>query len=189
VPAEPAHRVGERLGLAILAEPQRLAVEDQVSAGKGLDERHDLRDPGGDVGEAAGIGVHDAIDPVHLQPGAIELRLDRRLPRDADRLRRRRRGARKHRQHRHTGRESDILQVRPGQCEPGRLAHISGEHGRAAYGRRRRAGRGRDGIEDDGVQRTCAHVTQEHAGEEVLLVGRGQPEQLCERGGAGGCRA
>ena len=89
--AEVAHRVLEAARRPLVVDPERLAVEHEVAAGQARRRRGDRAEPVGDLVEVAGEQAHLAVAAMGLDPGAVELPLDRRRAGGGQRRRRGRR--------------------------------------------------------------------------------------------------
>jgi hypothetical protein len=164
-------------GAAVLVEGQGLAVEDQRSAGEAAHDLDELRHPVGDVGQGPAEHLDPrarAAEPVHLDPCAVELDLDRRRAGQRHGVGHRCGGRSKHRLHRSANGQPDLAQVGATASQVCRVPERAAEHHRAPHLLQRAVSGPRQGIGDQAGERTHPHLAEQHPGEQPLL-GRGGP--------------
>ena len=135
--AEARRRDLERLGAAVLAQRDRLAVEHDRADRERAGDGHDLRQAVGDVVERPRVDRHVVAGPVDLDAGAVELPVDRRGRDLADRARDVGRRAGEHRGQRPPDLERDGVEpvAAFGERDRGDRAEVAAQHQRAPYGR------------------------------------------------------
>ena len=171
LPAEAAHRVLEAMGTFVFAESDRLTVEHQRARRERAHRGDDFGEAVGDLVEVAGVHPHFVVPPVHLDPRAVELPLDRRGSGGFERGRDVLGGGREHgldrpQQLEAHGRER-VDTVR--ECEAGSDAQVTAEHRGPPHDRERHVGRARDRIGHHPFERALAQLAEEEASEEVGL--------------------
>ena len=180
--AEPAHRDLERVRAAVLPECDHLAVEHDGFQRETEHRLDDLRDALGHLGEAARVGAHLVAPPVHLDARPVELPFDHRGLDAPERLGDADRRLREHRLH-----GAEELEPEPGEAgralgEGGvrHLVQAARQHRRATHVGRRHAGRFRNRLDHDALERALTEPAVEQRPEEVLLRLRRTPEELVE---------
>ncbi len=180
---ETAHRDLKRIRRAVRPQRDHLAVQDGLASGERPRHLDHLRHGVRHVPQAPGVDAHLVALFVHLDPGPVELVLQRGLTQ----LRERRvHVLRRLREHRLDRPEQLDPEPREGPRAPGegRLSHepqVSGGHHRAPHalaGDPRGAG-GR--LDRHALQRPLAQLAQHQAGQETLLARRGTGEQVAEQ--------
>ena len=78
--AETTHRCLKWMGSTILPKRDHLAVEDELTGGQGTNQLHHLGHRGCHLVEPAGVDRHLVAALVDLDPRAVQLVLQRRLP-------------------------------------------------------------------------------------------------------------
>ncbi len=144
---------------------------------------HQLGHRGGHLVEPAGVDPHLVAAPVDLDPGAVELPLDRGLAQFRDRLADVIRAPREHRQHRpeELDREGTEPRRATGQCRVGHLGEIARHHQRAAHVGRRPVGRARHRFHQQPLERALAQLARDQPAEEALLLRRESQQQLAQQ--------
>ncbi len=176
--AEAAHGGLERVRRPVGPEREDLAFQDQLPRRQragGLDQ---LGHRAGDVVEPAGVDPHLVAAPVDLDPGAVQLELERRLAQLRERVLLVVRRAGEHREHR-----PEELDRKPGEAGkpvhqrgPGYAGQIARHHDGAAHGLRWQRRGSRHRLQHHRLERTLAQLAGDEAKEEPLLL-PGQPRQ------------
>ena len=184
--AEPAHGDLERMRRAVTAEGDRLAVEDDLSDVERSHRFDHFRDSDADVAEVARVHANLVARLVHLDPGAIQLELDRRaaeIPdRGADAVRRvgQHRLDRRERPDDERGQRGFAFDER----RAGDGCQRSREHRGAPHGRWPDVRRAGNRLHQHAFERPLPQLAEQQPCEEVLLV-FGRPfEQAPQRFGA-----
>ena len=191
--AEAAHRDLERVRGAVGPERDGLAVEDELAGGKRPHRFDQLGHRGGDVVEPAGDRPRTSSPAlVDLDPGAVELVLQRRLAQLVERHRRRPRPSpRQHRVHRpeELGGEARELRGSPRQRRPGYAGQVARHHPGPPHrsGGHLRGARHR--LDHQPLERALAELAHDQPEEEALLCPRGAGEELTQEALALGRRA
>ena len=165
----------------MLVERDHLAVEDRGVEREPPQHLDHLRHAVGHVGEVPRVGAHLVALHVHLQPRAVELPLDRRLAEAFERSRDVRRRLREHRLDR-------LQQRQPERREPfaarrqrrgGDVSEVAGQHQRPPHLAGRDAGRLRERVGHQCLQRPLPQLAGQQPCEELLLrLGRARQQAV-----------
>src|SRR6266513_161977 len=180
--AEAPHRHLEGMGLAVRAQGDRLAVEDQRAHREPAHRRNDLGNRGSDVVQIAREDAHLTAGFMHLHTRAIELPFEDRGAKRSQRRLHVLSGLREHRQHRLHQPDRKTFERGRAASERGLgdLRDATGEGRRAPHLRRGQPGRSRERLDHDAFQRALAELADEQAREEILLLRSRAFEQFGE---------
>jgi hypothetical protein len=178
---EPAHRHLEWARAVVPVERDHLAVQDG-RLHRELPQRIDeLGNSTGHVGEVAGEGADVVAAAVKLQPGAVELPLERGRTNPRERILEVVGRLGEHRLERAKQRQPEALERLPASRRGGGRdgAEVGDHHQRAPNIRGRDLGRPRDRLDHHAGERSLAELPREERDEESLLVfGRAREEVL-----------
>ena len=182
-------------GRAMLAHPQRLAVEHDLGHVKATDRGDDSRERARDVVEIPRVYADVVAATMDLDPDSVELPLDRRAVEGLDSLEDALRGRGEHRQERMKELEADRPQpvLALGERDRGSVREVAREHERPAHQLHAHARRLRDRTDHDTGERALSETARQQVSHEVgLLFGRPTQELteelLAFRDGAGARR-
>ena len=150
----------EGLGAAVLAQRDRLAVQHEPARRQAAGRGGDLGQPGGEVVEGAAEDGHVVAVAVHLDPGAVELPVDRPLAHLPHGLLQRGRGRGEHGRERPPDLEPERLQAGRAlaQRDLGHGARVAAQHRRPVDRRARDPGRPGDGVGHHARERPLAQL-------------------------------
>ena len=180
--AESGHRGLKRVRDAVGAEGDRLALEDQLARGEHAHGVDDLGHRRSDLVEPPGVYPDLLARLVDLDPGAVQLALERGLAQLGERLGHAVRAARQHREHRPEELHREAREPRGslGQRRAGDVRQVARHHDGPAHVIRREAGRASHRLDHQRVERALAELAHDEAEQKLPLVVAEPREQFAE---------
>ena len=181
--SEAAHGDLERLRPAARAQRDRLAVQDRLAHRQALHRGDDLRHGRGHIVQAAAEHAHLAARLVRLDAGAIELVLERRATKRAERILDVGRGLGEHRLDRSEQLDPEAVHACPALRERGLGDHpeVTGHHDGAPDVADREPGGFGDRLDHQAFERALAQLAEQQPDQKILLVGGRAGKQLTQQ--------